>query len=97
MGSGIYTPVHIIVIGGKLDRELPGIARKVLGAFEQSRQVAYEDAQSDASGYSIKMSMRELLRDEVHELANLRQIVGSNLEAVDASSLQIDPNSGQAG
>jgi hypothetical protein len=31
------------------------------------------------------------------ELSNLRQIVGSNLEVVDESSLQVDPDSGQAG
>jgi len=62
---GIYTPVHIMVIGGKLNREQPEIARKVYDAFERSRQIAYEDALSDATGYSIKTSMRELLRDEV--------------------------------
>jgi len=61
---GIYTPVHIMVIGGKLNREHPESARKVYDAFERSRQIAYEDALSDATGYSIKTSMRELLRDE---------------------------------
>ncbi len=30
------------------------------------------------------------------DLANLRQVVGSNLEVIDATSLQVDPNSGQA-
>jgi 4,5-dihydroxyphthalate decarboxylase len=68
---GIYTPVHIIVVGGKLDREQPDIARKVVDAFEQSRQIAYEDALSDATGYSIKMSMRELLRDEEHDFGEI--------------------------
>jgi 4,5-dihydroxyphthalate decarboxylase len=68
---GIYTPVHIIVIGGKLNREHPEIARKVYDGFERSRQIAYEDAQSDATGYSIKTSMRELLRDEVSELGEI--------------------------
>jgi 4,5-dihydroxyphthalate decarboxylase len=65
---GIYTPVHIMVIGGKLNREQPDVARKVYQAFERSRQIAYEDAMSDATGYSIKSSMRELLRDEVRDL-----------------------------
>jgi 4,5-dihydroxyphthalate decarboxylase len=67
----IYTPVHIMVIGGKLNREQPDIARKVYDAFERSRQIAYEDAMSDATGYSIKSSMRELLRDEVGDLGEL--------------------------
>jgi 4,5-dihydroxyphthalate decarboxylase len=68
---GIYTPVHIMVIGGKLDREQPAIARKVYDAFERSRQIAYEDALSDATGYSIRTSMRELLRDEVQEFGEI--------------------------
>lgn len=62
---GILTPVHIIVIGGKLDREHPDLARALFGAFERSRQIAYEDALCDATSYSLKMSSRELLRDEV--------------------------------
>ncbi|MBV9582931.1 MAG: ABC transporter substrate-binding protein [Chloroflexi bacterium] len=68
---GIFTPVHIIVIGGKLNREQPEIARKVYDAFERSRQIAYDDALSDATGYSIKTSMRELLRDEVQEFGEI--------------------------
>ncbi len=68
---GIYTPVHIMVIGGKLDREQPDIARKVFDAFERSRQIAYEDAMSDATGYSIKTAMRELMRDEVAEFGEI--------------------------
>jgi 4,5-dihydroxyphthalate decarboxylase len=67
----IYTPVHIVVIGGKLTREHPDIARKVYDAFERSRQLAYEDAQSDATGYSIKTGMRELVRDEVREFGEV--------------------------
>jgi 4,5-dihydroxyphthalate decarboxylase len=81
---GIYTPVHIIVIGGRLNREQPGIARDIFDAFERSRQIAYEDAQSDATGYSIKMSMRELLRDEVGELGEIyTHGLASNARVVD--------------
>jgi 4,5-dihydroxyphthalate decarboxylase len=69
--QGIYTPVHIMIIGGKLNREHPDIARKVYDAFGRSRQIAYEDAMSDATGYSIKTSMRELLRDEVDQLGEI--------------------------
>ncbi len=68
---GIYTPVHIIVMGGRLNRAHPDLARQVFDAFERSRQIAYEDAQSDATGYSIKMAMRELLRDEVGEFGEI--------------------------
>ena len=68
---GIYTPVHIIVIGGKLDREQPALARSVFDAFERSRQIAYDDALCDATSYSLKMEIRELLRDEVREFGEI--------------------------
>ena len=68
---GIYTPVHIIVIGGKLNRAQPGLARSLFDAFERSRQIAYDDALCDATSYSIKMSSRELLRDEVREFGEI--------------------------
>lgn len=68
---GIYTPVHIMAIGGKLDRAEPEIARQIFDAFERSRQIAYEDSMSDATGYSVKMTMRELMRDEVAEFGEI--------------------------
>jgi 4,5-dihydroxyphthalate decarboxylase len=83
--QGIFTPVHIIVIGGKLDREHPEAARTLYDAFERSRQVAYEDALSDATGYSIKAAMRELLRDEVAELGEVyTHGIAANRRAIDA-------------
>ncbi|HEY2011956.1 MAG TPA: hypothetical protein VGH38_00585 [Bryobacteraceae bacterium] len=36
-------------------------------------------------------------RWDPNELLTLRQVLGSNMEAVDVSSLMVDPNSGQAG
>ncbi len=68
---GIFTPVHIIVIGGALERADPAIARRVFDAFEDSRRIAYEDALSDATGYSIKTGLRELMRDEVAEFGQI--------------------------
>jgi 4,5-dihydroxyphthalate decarboxylase len=68
---GIYTPVHVVIIGGKLNREHPRVARELFDACERSRQVAYEDALCDATSYSIKTSMRELMRDEVRELGHI--------------------------
>jgi 4,5-dihydroxyphthalate decarboxylase len=68
---GIYTPVHIMVIGGQLQREQPDMARQVFDAFERSRQIAYDDSLSDATGYSIKTGMRELIRDEVREFGEI--------------------------
>jgi hypothetical protein len=76
--------VHIIVIGGKLDRERPEAARTLYDAFERSRQIAYEDALCDATSYSIKTSMRELLRDELGELGEVyTHGIARNRSAID--------------
>jgi hypothetical protein len=48
------------------------------------------------NGSSLFISGAPDPRWDDDDLANLRQIVGSNLEVVDESSLQIDPDSGQA-
>lgn len=48
------------------------------------------------NGSSLFISGAPDPRWDDDDLSNLRQIVGANLEVVDASSLQVDPNSGQA-
>src|SRR5204863_90855 len=40
---GIFTPVHIILMGGKLNRAQPGLARRVYDAFARSTEMAYQD------------------------------------------------------
>jgi 4,5-dihydroxyphthalate decarboxylase len=61
----ILTPVHVVAIGGKLNREQPDLARRLYNAFEASREQAYEDAVGDGSGYSIVLGGREALRDQL--------------------------------
>ncbi len=63
--SGIYTPAHIMVMGGKLNRERPDLARKVFDALEKSREMAYADALGDGTSYSLLMDARELVRDQI--------------------------------
>lgn len=53
--QGIYTPAHIMVMGGKLDRERPDLARTLFDALEQSREMAYADALGDGTSYSLLM------------------------------------------
>jgi hypothetical protein len=43
-----------------------------------------------------RLRLKASARWDDADLGRLRQIVGSNLEVVDASSLQLDPNSGEA-
>lgn len=61
--TGIYTPVHQIVMSKKLDREHPELAAKLYAAFEQAKQVAYRDILSDQSGFSV-VYLRERLKEQ---------------------------------
>jgi len=68
---GIFTPVHIILMGGKLNRAHPELARQVYDAFERAKQVAYDDALGDGSGFSMTAHNREALQDQMRELGDL--------------------------
>ena len=62
--QGIYTPVHIIVMGGKLNREHPELARTLYDAFQRSKDVAVLDALGDGAGPSLIPHAREHFRDQ---------------------------------
>jgi 4,5-dihydroxyphthalate decarboxylase len=66
---GILTPVHVVCIGGRLFREDPDIARRLVDAFEKAQMVAMEDALSDGSGFSMTLH-REAIRDQVRDLGD---------------------------
>ena len=67
----ILTPTHIIVMGGKLHRENPGLARNLYDAFEASKDVAIDDMLGDATGYSMLLGTREMMRDQMRELGDM--------------------------
>ncbi|HLF77314.1 MAG TPA: hypothetical protein VJB57_07445 [Dehalococcoidia bacterium] len=69
----ILTPVHVIAMGGRLNREQPDLARRLYDAFVASQAMAYEDAMGDGSGYSMTLGNRELLRDQVNDLGDVWQ------------------------
>lgn len=80
----ILTPVHAIAIGGKLNRDHPGLAGALYDAFEASRALAYDDAMGDGSGYSITLGSREVLRDQLASLGDVWQHgVGANQNTID--------------
>jgi 4,5-dihydroxyphthalate decarboxylase len=62
--TGIYTPVHIIVMSRKLDRERPELAAKFYAAFEKAKALAYEDILSDRGGFSV-VYLREQLKEQM--------------------------------
>jgi 4,5-dihydroxyphthalate decarboxylase len=64
---GIFTPVHTIFMSRKLDRQNPGLARKIYDAFNKSTEVAISDAKGDGTSYSLVIDMRETLRDQMND------------------------------
>lgn len=62
--TGIYTPVHMIVMSRKLDRLRPDLAAKFYSAFEQAKQIAYDDILSDRGGFSV-VYLREKLKEQI--------------------------------
>lgn len=51
--TGIYTPVHMMVMSRKLDREHPDLARKLYAAFEESKEMATNDILGHVRGFSV--------------------------------------------
>jgi 4,5-dihydroxyphthalate decarboxylase len=61
--AGIYTPVHMIVMSRKLNREHPELAAKFYAAFEQAKILAYDDILSDRAGFSV-VYLREHAKEQ---------------------------------
>lgn len=68
--TGIYTPVHMIVMSKKLDQKHPDLAAKLYAAFETARRLADEDILSDRAGFSV-MDLRERLLEQRREWGDL--------------------------
>ena len=51
--TGMYTPMHLIVMSKKLDRDNPGLARKLYDGFEEAKRLAYRDIRNDRGGFSV--------------------------------------------
>ena len=64
--TGIFTPVHIIAMSRKLDREHPDLAGKLFAAFEQAKTTAYNDILSDMRGFGT-LYLREAFKQQQAE------------------------------
>lgn len=62
--TGIFTPLHMIVISRKLDHQHPELAGKFYAAFEKAKALAYDDSLSDRGGFSV-VYLREQLKDQM--------------------------------
>lgn len=61
--TGIFTPVHMIVMSRKLDRQQPALAAKFYAAFEKAKAIAYDDICSDRGGFSV-VYLRERMKEQ---------------------------------
>jgi 4,5-dihydroxyphthalate decarboxylase len=61
----VFTPTHVIVIGGRLHREHPDLARRLVDAFARSKELALNDALGDGTSYSMLIGAREAMRDQL--------------------------------
>jgi 4,5-dihydroxyphthalate decarboxylase len=62
--TGIFTPVHMMIMSRKLDREHPHLAANFYSAFEQAKQIAYDDILSDRGGFSV-VYLRERMNEQI--------------------------------
>ena len=62
--TGNYTPVHMIVMSRKLDRDHPELAARFYTAFEEAKKLAYDDILSDRAGFSV-VYLRERLKEQM--------------------------------
>jgi 4,5-dihydroxyphthalate decarboxylase len=80
----VHTPTHIIVLGGRLNREHPDLARKLYDALEESKRLAINDAVGDGTSYSMLMHAREAMRDQLAEWGDVYPFgIAANRNTID--------------
>ena len=58
--ESIFTPVHMMVMSGKLDRDNPGLAQQIYAGFQRSKERAYFDLLRDRGSFSV-LYLREFV------------------------------------
>jgi len=80
----IFTPVHTMFISRKLERQHPGISRRLYDAFNRSTELAINDAQGDGTSYSLVINMREILQQQMNNWGNVyEQGIKANKNTID--------------
>jgi len=82
--TGIFTPVHMIVMSRKLERDRPDLAGKFYAAFEKAKALAYDDILSDRGGFSV-VYLREQLKEQLAKWGDpWKYGIKSNQTSIDA-------------
>jgi 4,5-dihydroxyphthalate decarboxylase len=62
--TGLHAPMHQMVMSTKLDKEHPDLARQVVDAFEEAKQVSYMDTLNDRAGFSVMYQRERFVEQE---------------------------------
>jgi 4,5-dihydroxyphthalate decarboxylase len=81
--AGFYSPVHLIVMSKKLDREHPELSAKLFQAFEKAKSLAYTDILNDRAGFGV-LYFREHMEEQMETWGDVFPYgVTANKAAVD--------------
>jgi 4,5-dihydroxyphthalate decarboxylase len=61
--TGIYPPMHVMVMSGQLNRDNPDLAAKLFDAFQRSKAMAYDEIAGDRAGFSV-VYLRERFKEQ---------------------------------
>jgi len=82
--TGIYTPMHQMVMSAKLNREHPDLAGRLFEGFEQAKAIAYRDILSDQAGFSV-VYLRERMKEQQERWGDpFKYGLSSNKSTIDA-------------
>ncbi len=62
--TGIYTPVHLMVMSSDLDRRQPDLARRLYEAFVKSKEISDDEILSDRGGFAV-VYLRERMKEQM--------------------------------
>lgn len=81
--TGIFTPVHLMVMSRRLDREHPGLARRLYDAFQQAKQLAVTDILNERGGLGV-VYMRERMEEQMARWGDpFKHGIGANRVTLD--------------
>ncbi|MGE5539511.1 MAG: hypothetical protein ACM30I_12905 [Gemmatimonas sp.] len=82
--SGMYPPMHVLVLSGRLNRENPDLAGKLYHALVQAKTVADDDIANDRAGFSV-LYLRETFERQRADWGDPMQYgVSANRRMLDA-------------
>ncbi len=82
--QGIFTPVHAMAMSSTLNDAHPGLSKKLYDAFNESKELAYDDHLSDKASSSLLHYSREAMRDQLKAYGDIyAHGVKANAKAMD--------------